>query len=130
MVRTCFGASSTYKIIFLEKIKISIFGGISKFLKLVVSGQILKKIGNFGLFWADSTTMAVADSMPLFESKKKKRHNFCKKCQNLACDGLLESPLNFPSTKKVSKNPITNWNHNCVPKVPKFHIWNSQSFRG
>jgi hypothetical protein len=39
----------------------------------------------------------------------------------------LESPLNFPSIKKVSKKPITNWNRNCVPKTPKFH---SQSFRG
>jgi hypothetical protein len=34
----------------------------------------------------------------------------------------LESSLNFPSTKKVSKNPITNWNCGCVPKIPKFHI--------
>jgi hypothetical protein len=38
--------------------------------------------------------------------------------------------LNFPSTKKVSKNPITNWDHGCVPEIPKFHIWNSRSFRG
>jgi hypothetical protein len=37
--------------------------------------------------------------------------------------------LKFPSTKKVSKNPITNWNCNCVPKIPKVHIWNSQPFR-
>jgi hypothetical protein len=42
----------------------------------------------------------------------------------------LESPLNFPSTKKVSKNQITNWNCGCVPKIPKFHIWNSRSFGG
>jgi hypothetical protein len=51
MVRTCFGASSTYKILFFwKKIKISIFGGISKFLKLIVFGQILTKFGNFRLF--------------------------------------------------------------------------------
>jgi hypothetical protein len=59
-------------------------------------------------FWTDSGTMAVADSMPSFERKKRECHKFCKRCQNLASDGLLESPLNFPSTRKVSKNPITN----------------------
>jgi hypothetical protein len=32
--------------------------------------------------------------------------------------------------KKNSKIPITNWNRGCVPKIPKFHIWNSRSFRG
>jgi hypothetical protein len=37
----------------------------------------------------------------------------------------LESPLKFPSTKKDSKYPITNWNHSCMPKIPKFHIRNS-----
>jgi hypothetical protein len=39
--------------LFLKKIKISIFGGITKFLKLIVFG----KFGSFGQFWADSTTM-------------------------------------------------------------------------
>jgi hypothetical protein len=107
----------------LKKIKISIFGGISKFLKLIAFGQVLTKFACFGLFWADSTTMVMVDSMPSYERKKRKP-------QNLACDGLLESLLNFPSTRKLSKNPITNWNRSCVPKIPKFHIWNSQSFRG
>jgi hypothetical protein len=91
----------------LKKIKISNFYGISKFFKLIVFGQILIKFGCFGLFWADSVIVVVANNMPSFERKKKKRKNFCKKCQNLACDGLLESPLNLPSTKKVTKNPIT-----------------------
>jgi hypothetical protein len=113
----------------LKKIKISIFGGISKFLKVIVFGQILTKFGYFGLFWVDSTAMAMADSMPSFERKERERHNFCKKCQNLASDGLMESPLNFPSSKKISKHPITNCNRSCMPKVPKFHIRNSQSFR-
>jgi hypothetical protein len=63
----------------------------------------LTKFGSFGLFWADSVIVVVANNMPSFERKKKKRKNFCKKCQNLACDGLLESPLNFPSTKNISK---------------------------
>jgi hypothetical protein len=50
IVSTCFGASSTYMILFLflKKIKISIFGGISKFLKLIVFGQILTRFGSFG----------------------------------------------------------------------------------
>jgi hypothetical protein len=33
-----------------KKIKISIFGGISKFLKLIVFGQILTKFGYLGCF--------------------------------------------------------------------------------
>jgi hypothetical protein len=36
---------------FFEKNKISIFGGISKFFKLIVFGQILTKFGSSGLFW-------------------------------------------------------------------------------
>jgi hypothetical protein len=43
----------------LRNTKISIFGGISKFLKLIVFGQILANFGSFGQFWAD-----LADSMP------------------------------------------------------------------
>jgi hypothetical protein len=68
----------------------------------------LTKFGNFGQFWANSAAMTMLDNIPSFEKKKKKRHHFCKKCQNLACDGFLESPLNFSSTKKCSKIPITN----------------------
>jgi hypothetical protein len=52
--------------------------------------------------------------LPASPSNKKNsfdHHNSYNKGLNLACNGLLESPLNFPSTKKVSKNPITNWNH-------------------
>jgi succinate-acetate transporter protein len=56
----------------LRKIKILIFGSISKFLKLIVFGQILIIFGSFGLFWANSAAMAVVDSMPTFENKRKK----------------------------------------------------------
>jgi hypothetical protein len=56
-------------ILFWKKNKISSFGGISKFVKLIVFGQILTKFGSFGQFWANSTTMAMADSMPSFERK-------------------------------------------------------------
>jgi hypothetical protein len=50
----------------LKKIKISIFGGISKFHKQIVFGQIMIKFGNFGQLWIDSTAMAMAmaDNMP------------------------------------------------------------------
>jgi hypothetical protein len=47
MVSTYFGASSIFKSSFLKKIKISIFGGISKFLKLIVFGQNLAVLGRF-----------------------------------------------------------------------------------
>jgi hypothetical protein len=54
------------KFLFLKKIKISIFGGISKFHKQIVFGQIMIKFGNFGQLWIDSTAMAMAmaDNMP------------------------------------------------------------------
>jgi hypothetical protein len=48
----------------LKNTKISNFGGISKFLKLIVCGQISANFGSFGQIWADFATLAVADSMP------------------------------------------------------------------
>jgi hypothetical protein len=72
----------------------------------------------------------VLPAMPLNETNSFDHHNYYNKGPNLVCNGLLESPLNFPSTKKVSKNQIINWNRSCVPKILKFHLWNSQSFRG
>jgi hypothetical protein len=53
----------------LKNTKISIFGGISKFLNLIVFGQILADLGSFGQFWADSAALTVADSMPQFGLK-------------------------------------------------------------
>jgi hypothetical protein len=44
--------------------KISNFGGISKFLKIIVFGQILAKFDCFGHFWANFATLTVAKSMP------------------------------------------------------------------
>jgi hypothetical protein len=70
-VRTCFGASSTYRIFFFWKNYNLNFWWYFKFLKLIIFGQILTKFGNFGLFWVETTAMAVADSMPLFGKKKK-----------------------------------------------------------
>jgi hypothetical protein len=48
----------------LKDTKISIFGGISKFFKLIVFGQILAVLSSFGQIWADSAALTVADSMP------------------------------------------------------------------
>jgi hypothetical protein len=56
----------------LRKNKVSIFGGISKFLKLIDFGQILTKFGSFGKiwqFWANSAAVTMADNMPSFEKK-------------------------------------------------------------
>jgi hypothetical protein len=41
------------KVLFLKKTKISVFGGISKFLEQIVFGQI----------WANFVALAVVDSM-------------------------------------------------------------------
>jgi hypothetical protein len=49
-----------WKFFFLKNTKISVFGGISKFLELIVFGQILAV---FGEFWADFAILAMADSM-------------------------------------------------------------------
>jgi hypothetical protein len=59
----------------LKKIKISNFGGISKFLKLIVFGQILTKFGNFGqiqLLWQWLTVC------PHFKRKKENLITFTK----------------------------------------------------
>jgi hypothetical protein len=56
----CFFYASNF--LFLRNAKISIFGGISKFLKLIVFGQILANFGNFGQFWADLGRFCCIDS--------------------------------------------------------------------
>jgi hypothetical protein len=53
----------------LEKTKISIFGGISKF-------RLWANFGKFWQFWADFVALAVADSMPKDHVKSLKPHNF------------------------------------------------------
>jgi hypothetical protein len=45
---TYFGSFLRIGVFVFEKIESSIFGGISKFLKLIVLGQISAKFGNFG----------------------------------------------------------------------------------
>jgi hypothetical protein len=60
----------------LKSVKISIFGGISKFLKLIVFGKISANIGNFGQFWANFAALAVANIMPKLWMKYLKPHNF------------------------------------------------------
>jgi hypothetical protein len=54
MVCSCFSAHSTHgNCLKKKKTKISIFGGISKFLELIVFGQILVVLGSFRQFWAN-----------------------------------------------------------------------------
>jgi hypothetical protein len=60
----------------LRNTKISIFGVISKFLKLIVFGQILADFGSFGQIWANSVALTVADNMLKLRLKTKKPHNF------------------------------------------------------
>jgi hypothetical protein len=64
------------EILLLKNTKISIFGGISKFLKLIVFGQILVVLGSIGQIWAHSATLIVVDSMPQLGLKSLKPHNF------------------------------------------------------
>jgi succinate-acetate transporter protein len=60
----------------LKKTKISIFGGISKFLKQIVFGKISANFGSFGQFWSDFAALGVADCMPELRLKSLKLHNF------------------------------------------------------
>jgi hypothetical protein len=53
----------------LKNIKISIFGGISKFC-------LWADFSKFWQFWADFAALAVADSMPKLRLKSLKPHNF------------------------------------------------------
>jgi hypothetical protein len=48
----------------LKKFKISNFGGILKFLKLIVFGQISALLGTFGQIWADFAAFVVVENMP------------------------------------------------------------------
>jgi hypothetical protein len=52
------------EIFFPKKIKISNFGGISKFFKLIVFGQISALLGTFGQIWVDFAAFIVAKNMP------------------------------------------------------------------
>jgi hypothetical protein len=42
--------------------------------------------------------------LPSNEKNSFDHHNSYNKGPNLTCNGLLESPLNFPSTKKFKKS--------------------------
>jgi hypothetical protein len=72
----------------LKKIKISIFGGISKFLKLIVFGQILTKFGSFGqtqLLWQWLTTC------PHLKGKKENIITFAKSVRILRMMGCWKA---------------------------------------
>jgi hypothetical protein len=91
-VKTCPSASSTHRNFnFWKTLKISIFGGILKFLKLIVFGQILANFGSLGQFWADCSALAVADSMSKLRLKSLKPHNFWTMSPNVTCCISLEN---------------------------------------
>jgi hypothetical protein len=72
----------------------------------------------------------VLPALPSNEKNSFDHHNSYIEGPNLAYNGLFENPFKSPTTKKVSKNPPTYWNHSNVPRPSKFHIWKSRSFRG
>jgi hypothetical protein len=57
-----------YKFLFVKKTKISIFGGISKFLRWVDFSKFLQ-------FWAEFAALTVADSMPKPKPKSSDHYN-------------------------------------------------------
>jgi hypothetical protein len=63
---------------FLKKIKISIFGGISKFLKLIVFGKILTKFGSLGNFGQIQVLWQWLTACPHLKRKKENVITFAK----------------------------------------------------
>ena len=51
------------------KTKISIFGGISEFLELIVFEKILAVLDSFKQIWADFAALVVFDSLPELKLK-------------------------------------------------------------
>ena len=119
----------TQKFLFSKNTKISIFGGILKFLKLIVFGQIFANFGSFLQFWADPAAFTVADSMPQLGLKSLKPHDFGTMSPNVMCSVSLKNYHPYLQLQQVSKNPKIYCIYNSLSKVPKFHIWNSWAFR-
>jgi hypothetical protein len=97
---------------FWKKIKISIFGGISNFLKLIVFGQ----------FWADSTALIVVESMPKARLKSLKSFNSSTVNPKITWSGSLENYHPYSLLQKVSKNPQIYYIHNSLSKNSKNHF--------
>ena len=101
----------------MKNIKISIFGGISKFSKLIVYGlrrvwQILVVLGNFGQIWAGSIALPIANRIPLDGLKTLKANN-----ATTPCSGSLESYDPYLLLQKVSKYPHAFAIHCNMPKT-------------
>jgi hypothetical protein len=101
----------------LKNTKISIFGGISKFLKLIVFGQILADLGSFGQIWADSPALIVADSMLQLGLKSEKPHNFWTMSPNFMCSVSLESYHPYLQPQKVSRILKIYCIHSSLPRI-------------
>jgi hypothetical protein len=92
--------------------KISIFGGISKFLKVIVFGQILAVLGRFAAF-------TVAESMPETRLKSLKCFNSWTVNPNATWSISLESYHPYLLPQKVSKNSKSYWIHSSLPQNTK-----------
>jgi hypothetical protein len=94
---------------FWKKIKISIFGGISNFLKLIVFGQ----------FWADFATLVVSESMPKARLKYLNPFNSTTVNPKVTWSDSLENYHPCSLLQKVSKNPQIYYIHNSCLKTQK-----------
>jgi hypothetical protein len=101
---------------FWKNIKFSIFGGISKILKLIVFGQISSKLGRFGYFWVEIATLAIDESMPEARLKSLKPFNSSTVNPKATWSGSLISYHPYLLPQKVSKNPKTYCIHSSLPK--------------
>jgi hypothetical protein len=89
---------------FLKKIKISNFGGISKFHQFIVFGQIWAVLSSFGNIWAHFAALTVAESMPKARLKSLKSSNSSTVNPNATWSGSFGSYHPY-LLNKFEKNP-------------------------
>jgi hypothetical protein len=118
-VSMCIHASFTHRLlVFGKKIKSLISGGISKFPKLIVFGQILAILGGFGQIWTDSAALLIANCM-LFDGKTLTPHNSKIGNPKITCCNSLESYDPYLLPQKVPENSHEFAVHSNMPKIQK-----------
>jgi hypothetical protein len=110
------------EILFLRNAKISIFNGISKFFKLIIFGQIWAVLGKFGQILLHSQWLTTC---PKLGWNLKILITFEPWVQTLCIASHCKATIYIYNLQKVSKNPKIYCIYNNLPKIPKFHIWNS-----
>jgi hypothetical protein len=93
----------------LEKTKILIFGGISKFCLWA----------DFGRFWAEIAALTVVEIMPEPRLKSSKPHNSYTMNPNATWSISLESSYPYLQPQEVSKAPTTSCTYSSLPKSAK-----------